>query len=130
MTQNTTKQLSDLKEGDKVFVKDCCYPGDFIDTIKRVTKTQIITSNDNKFRRKDGCEVGAGQWYRYRSHITPATPELIAQVKRKDEIILARRNAHDLTVKLEVMCRDSDNAAAAISHLEAALAALKDHPAP
>ena len=119
-----TKQLSDLKEGDQVFVKRC--GGDFIDTIKRVTKTQIITSNDNKFRRKDGAEIGRGQ--RWSLRITPATPELIAQVKRKDEIILARRNARNLAVKLAAMCRDSNNVAAAIPHLEAAIAALENDP--
>ena len=129
MTQNATKQLSDLKPGDQVFVRDCRRKGnDRIETIERITKTQIILSHNNRFRIKDGHEIGGDLWWK--KSIRPATPDLTAEVKREDEIKAASINALSLVERFKSKYRLSDNVAAAIPHLEAALAALKGHPAP
>ena len=46
------ESLENLKVGDKVFYNDCVTVG--IYKIKRLTKTQIILSNEQRFRKKDG----------------------------------------------------------------------------
>ena len=82
-----TKQLSDLKKGDQVVVRDYPRGLDSIETIKSVTKRRIILSGNRRYAIKDGKEVSTGFWNR--TYIQPATPQRIAQVKRQDEINLA-----------------------------------------
>ena len=122
-----TKQLSDLKKGDQVFLKDS-RPGEFdsIETIERVTRTQIILPHNNRFRIKDGGEIRGDIWWR--KTIRPATAELIAEVERQNKIKAVRIKALGLIERLRSQNNNSKNVAAAIPHLEAALAALNDDP--
>ena len=124
-----TKQLSDLKPGDQVFVRDYRRGGDdSIETIERITKTQIILSHNNRFKIKDGDEIGGDTWWK--KSIRPATTELIAEVERQNKTKAVRIKALGLIERLRSQNNNSENVAAAIPHLEAALAALKNHPTP
>jgi len=122
-----TKQLSDLKEGDQVFVRNYrCGGDDSIETIERITKTQIILPHNNRFRIKDGNEIGGDIWWK--KSIQPATAELIADVERQNKTKATRIKALGLIERLRSQNSNSENFAAAIPHLEAALAVLKNDP--
>lgn len=122
-----TKQLSDLKPGDQVFVRDYRYnANNSIETIERITKTQIILSHNNRFRIKNGDEIGGDIWWK--KSIQPATAELIAEVERHNKIKATRIKALGLIERLRSQNNNSENVAAAIPHLEAALAVLKNDP--
>lgn len=51
------KTLQDLEAGDLVFIES--RHGNGIVKIDRITKTQIITTDGSKYRRRDGGLIGA-----------------------------------------------------------------------
>ena len=122
-----TTSLSDIRPGDKVILRySTPFVPDQIATVDRVTKTQIIVGK-RRFRISDGQQLGSqGLWASYR--IFPATPDEIAEVERHQQLKRDHQRACDLAEAIveEVGTRDYDSlsAAAAIPHLEAALAAL------
>jgi hypothetical protein len=71
--------LQNLKVGDVVFRTQNYTSAMIKVTVKRITKTQIITTNNEKFWKKDGYNVGGGTWDTQR--IYEATPELMEKFK-------------------------------------------------
>lgn len=117
-----TTSLSDLKPGDTVIVGHSSpFILDRIATVDRLTKTQIIVG-PGRFRISDGREIGRSRWDYYR--IVPATPDQIAEVKRRLQIKQDQERAYQLAAQVSNRARSRSTAAAAIPHLEAALAAL------
>lgn len=68
--------LADLKTDDKVAVqgriRDC------IDTVLKVTNTQIVLKNGDRFNRTTGYSIGSGSWNS--AQITPVTDEIRIEV--------------------------------------------------
>lgn len=80
MNRNFTKQL---EVGDKVVVSPSAWNRrDYVATVKRLTKTQIILDTDTvgRFRRKDGWMVGGDQWTR--TSLKEHTPKAVDLIKR------------------------------------------------
>ena len=120
-----TTSLSDLKPGDTVILRySTPYIDDRIATVDRLTKTQIIVGT-RRFRIGDGREIGRDCWAYYR--IIPATPDQIAEVERRQQLKQDQERAYQLAVKVGNRARARSNAASAIPHLEAALAALNQN---
>lgn len=124
-----TTSLSDIRPGDTVILRYASsFVPDQIATVDCVTKTQIFIGGSGRlFRISDGRESG----YHGRSayfQIFPATPDEIAEAERHQQLKRDHQRACDLAEAIvqEVGTRDyaSLSAAAAIPHLEAALAAL------
>lgn len=119
-----TTSLSDLKPGDTVILR---YSTPFIDDritiVDRVTKTQVIVGT-RRFNKSDGRERTASRWDYYR--IVPAMPDQIAEVERRQQLKQDRERADQLAAQVSNRARACSNAAAAIPHLEAALAVLAD----
>jgi hypothetical protein len=117
-----TASLSDLKPGDTVILR---YSTPFIDDritiVDRATKTQIIVGT-RRFSKSDGRERTASRWSYYR--VIPATPDQLAKVERRRQIKQDQERAYQLAIQISNRARSRSTAAAAIPHLEAALAAL------
>ena len=117
-----TPSLSDLKPGDTAILR---YSTPFIDDritiVDRVTKTQIIVGT-RRFNKSDGRERTASRWDYYR--IVPATPDQIAEVERRQQLKQDQERVDRIAVQISNRARNCSTAAAAIPHLEAALAAL------
>lgn len=113
-----TTSLSSLKPGDTVILRySTPYIDDRIATVDRLTKTQIIVG-PRRFRISDGQEIGYSRWdYCW---IVPATPDQLAEVELKQD----QERAYQLAAQVSNRARNCSTAAAAIPHLEAALAAL------
>ena len=126
-----TKPLSELKAGDEVILRDAgsgYRSRDTIEVIERTTKRWIILSEDTKFRISDGFPVGkVDPWNTCR--IKPVTPELKQKIQLEEAFRRAKRNVRSLAEKVKTRCFERDNPAAAIPHLQAALAALETDPA-
>ena len=91
------ESLENLKVGDKVFYDS--HSATAIYKIKRLTKAQIILSNKQRFRKKDGRLVGGSAWTM--TTISPLTPERIEAVtliRLRREAITLRDN---LTIPLD-----------------------------
>lgn len=75
--------IETLKPGDKVAFDE--RPGGWcasryrILKVERTTKTQIITTSDDRFRKKDGKEVGGASW----KNIEPVTDEVREKIRRQ-----------------------------------------------
>ena len=54
------KPMEHIKPGDRVRVADLST--DYIATVKRITKTQVILANGTRYRRRDGIEIGRDTW--------------------------------------------------------------------
>ena len=54
--------MEHIKPGDRVRITDSFT--NKMDTVERVTKTQVILRDGSKFRRSDGGKVGATRWDR------------------------------------------------------------------
>jgi hypothetical protein len=119
-----TTSLSDLKPGDTVILRySTPYIPDRIATVDRLTKTRIIVG-PRRFRISDWQEIGYGSWdYCW---IVPATPDQLAEVERRRQIKQDQERAYQLAIQISNRARSRSTAAAAIPHLEAALAALTD----
>lgn len=65
----------DLKIGDTIIVEKLDSNQPSLDTVERLTKTQIITKKGAKFSKKDGCEVGIKGYYA-RKLIVPTKDKL------------------------------------------------------
>ena len=81
-----TKTLEELVAGDQVVVS-AGIDNTWLDTLVKVTKTQIVLSRDARFNRNSGYRCGeASSGYGGRSYIKPATPEAIEKVRRRKVI--------------------------------------------
>jgi len=122
-----TKSLSEIKSGDEVILRD--RRSNTIEVVERTTKCWIILSKGRKFRISDGYPVGERDfsWFNI-SSIKPATPALKEEIKRKEALRKARHIVRSLTEKVNALCSESDNVAAVIPHLQAAVAALETDP--
>lgn len=129
MTQDATKQLSDLKPGDKVIVEGTtnvftgAQKSEF-KIISSVAKTRITLASGEKFRIADGKELGASLWTD--RWIIPVTSESIKNAFERGPNDSDDSQARDLVDTLAYVCRTGSKLAAAIPHLQAALAALKN----
>lgn len=81
ITEREVQILQHLKQNDKVCVPIYTEYGPYWNelTIKRITKTQIITADNQHFRKKDGTAVGGMDWFR---QIYPITEELAKTIKK------------------------------------------------
>ena len=81
---NQYEFLNTLKEGDTVIHKWGSV-NDFyaIRHVARVTKTQVVLDNGDKFRKNDGVEVGA--FYGNFSRVLEANKSNLAIIDRKEE---------------------------------------------
>ena len=52
--------MEHIKPGDRVRAADSST--DYIATVKRITKTQVILANGTRYRRRDGIEIGRDTW--------------------------------------------------------------------
>jgi hypothetical protein len=85
------ESLENLKVGDKVFYDSSSTLG--ISKITRLTKTQIIISNGQRFRKKNGWLVGDNTWAITKiKMLTPKRVETVALLKLKREATLLRDN--------------------------------------
>lgn len=119
--------LSELKAGDEVILRNGGYlNSDTIEIIERTTKHWIILSKGRKFRISDGYPVGKRdcRWFSI-SSIKSATPELKEKIKREQALLKARNTVWSLAEEVKKRGSRSNNAAAVIPHLQAALAALE-----
>ena len=123
-----TTSLSSLKPGDTVILRySTPYIDDRIATVDRLTKTQIIVGT-RRFRISSGTEAGDGAAARWENcWIVPATPDQIAEVERRQKLKQDQERAYQLAAKIVNRARSCTTAAAAITHLEAALAALNQN---
>lgn len=92
-----SESLENLKVGDKVFYDNRSAIG--IYAIARLTQTQIILKNGQRFRKKDGWLIGRDPWAA--TMIKPLTPkrvEAVTLVRLRREAIRLRDN---LTIPLD-----------------------------
>jgi len=72
---------NELKAGDKVIVSD--HPYEYIRTVERVTKTQVVINHSSsKFRISNGRLVGGSSWDRLL--LIEPTPERIEKIIKKN----------------------------------------------
>ena len=88
------KTLQDLEAGDLAYVSSRY--GYSILEIKRITKTQIITTNGSKYRRRDGGLIGGGQYYYEYIQI------LTAEKKDKVKILRLKMRAKKMIDNIEI----------------------------
>jgi len=69
---NTVKSLNDIKVGDKVFISNT-----HLSRVTRLTPTQIVLTDGDKYRKSSGRLIGGGDWNI--DSITYATTEQIEQ---------------------------------------------------
>ena len=98
--------LQNIEIGDKVL--SCGRWGDRIEFVTKVTKTQITTNNNNRYKRNTGRLIGAdawsGRWIKIptqedyarirldnlRNTLIKRLEELISQVENMDEEIVTK----------------------------------------
>jgi len=85
------KTFSDLKINDEVIV--ISRNGKRIVRIERKTKTQIITSDKNKYRISDGKEIAANKWNS--SHLRLASCSELQEQKEKEYMLELIRQLHN-----------------------------------
>jgi hypothetical protein len=75
--------LQNLKQNDTVCVRIYTEHGPYWNElrVKRLTKTQIITTDNQHFWKKDGSEVGGITWHR---RIFPITEELEKIIEKRN----------------------------------------------
>ena len=88
--------MQDLKAGDLAYVESNY--GYNILEIKRITKTQIITTNGSKYRRRDGGLIGGGQYYYEYIQI------LTAEKKDKVKILRLRLKDERMIDNIKIPC--------------------------
>lgn len=119
-------KFADIKAGDTV-VESChpCHGPGLLRQVERVTNTQIILSGSLcRYRKTDGRMIGDF----YTEHLTPATPELVEQIRQYERIASAEgrlRRLHNIGTKTE----NGAKLLSALPHIEAAIAVLES-PAP
>lgn len=78
--------IETLKPGDEVAFDTRPHgwrtPRYHILTVERTTKTQIITTSDDRFRKKDGREVGGELW----ENIEPVTGKIREKIRRQNVV--------------------------------------------
>jgi len=80
------ESLKNVKAGDKLFYEGA-YQNIGIVTVERLTKTQIVTKGDGRFRIEDGRRVGGDAWSHSRLRpLTASRIERIAAVRLKTEL--------------------------------------------
>ena len=81
------KNMEHIKPGDRVRVTDSST--DYIATVKRITKTQIILANGTRYRRGDGIEIGRDTWSA--GHIDDITEDDILRITYRNAATKAER---------------------------------------
>ncbi len=77
-----TKKLEELVAGDQVVIS-AGYDNTWLDTVVKVTKTQIVVSKGARYNRTSGLRCGETGAFGGHSTVKPATPESIEQVQRR-----------------------------------------------
>lgn len=106
--------LENIKPGDLVFYSTSRTVG--IDTVQRVTKTQVILSGDRRFRKSNGKMVGRDTWDSDKS-IKPLTPRL--------EKVVGASRAKDRAQSAAHFVADHANRATPESLIDSLTAALQ-----
>lgn len=79
--------MEHIKPGDRVRVTDSST--EYIATVKRITKTQIILANGTRYRRRDGVEIGRDMWSA--GYIHDITEDDILRITYRNAITKAER---------------------------------------
>jgi len=87
-----------LSPGDKVIVN--YQIGNKIGTVKRVTKTMIVTENHGRFRKKNGVSCGDCNSF-FRQSIEEATPNEINKIKICEDYNRKYKDIMDVIDKLK-----------------------------
>ena len=94
------KTLQDLKAGDLALMESR-YDNDIV-KINRITKTQIITTDGSKYRRRDGGLIGAAPHnYEYIKILTEEKKEIILRLRIKAKKMISNINISTNTKSLE-----------------------------
>lgn len=119
------KALNELKPGDQVILRTSSpYQPDIISNVERLTKTQII-ADSKRFNLKTGNQIGYSRsWFGWR--IIPATDAELAAIRIAQELREIQEKGCHLSKIINTRILSHKNAAAAITHLEAALACLSE----
>ena len=119
------KALNELQPGDEVIVRcSSPYQPDIIANVQRLTKTQVIAKN-MRFNLKTGNQVGCSDaWASWR--IVPATEVELSVVRTAQALREIQQKGSRLSKVIDKRISSHKNAAAAIPHLEAALACLPE----
>lgn len=88
----TKASLEELVEGDKVVVSAGCH-NDWIDTVVRITATQIVLTKGERYNRKSGYRCGESSGYgrQYLHLYTPQAAEAIERRKLISHLTSLRR---------------------------------------
>lgn len=86
-----SESLENLEAGDKVFYDSRSTIG--IETIVRLTKTQIVLKNGQRFRKKSGWLIGGDAWSATMIRVlTPKRIEAVTLVKLRRKARVLRDN--------------------------------------
>lgn len=83
--ETTESTLADLKAGDVAYVKTSGYQPIRRVTITKVTSTQIVTNNGDRYRKVDGNRIGSSDRWTFYT-LKTATPEIIAAYQRQENL--------------------------------------------
>lgn len=73
--------LENLKPGDEVVAKPLsAVRANSIERVERTTKTLIVLSTGERFRRQDGRSLHGTAWSRV--YLSPPTPERVGEIRR------------------------------------------------
>ena len=93
INEKEVELLQNLKQNDTVCTPIHTEYGPFWNkvTVKRITKNEIITADDQHFRKKDGCAVGDVDWLKRIYPITEEREKIIKKTKNQYEEIKQKR---------------------------------------
>lgn len=92
-----TQWLQNLKPGDKVIVSGNHHES--LDTVERVTATQIVLKAGRRYRKVDGWHVGGGSAF-YSSNLMPVTREAVNRIRlRQLHVKVAQINWRDVPLE-------------------------------
>lgn len=97
--QEEREWLANVKAGDKVFVTSRWGAGE-IETVERTTKTLIILSRGQKYRRSDGYQPGSDRYYA--GSIRPVTDDRLEAIALHKFSYKVREALEEITTHIRV----------------------------
>lgn len=120
---NKHNWLANLKAGDEVALYCGHWNPPTIETVERVTKTQIILPRDRRFRVKTGVMVGS-----YRSYITQPTKDVVDEIER-DKLNSRAIELADKITRNRIRAMSTKKLRLLVGDLEKAVTHLKEEAA-